>query len=373
MKKTFFGFLLAALLGFNPLAQATLWDRGGGLIYDDVLNITWMQDANYAGERMIWDDAMTWASNLVYQGYDDWRLPTTIAGPNEFESGYDGTTNGGFNVKSSEMGYMYYVTLGNKGYYALDGTNPQPGWGLVNTSFKSGGPGGPTVSFQNLQPDIYWSDTAYLYQPNYAWCFYFFNGNQRIHEKSLNPYAWAVRDGDSAPLNEPPTANAGADQIVFDTAILDGSASSDPDGQVVSYAWTLQHRENTKDIRTASGITPTVSTLNPGFYDVTLTVTDNDGATGTDTMLLAVAAPNPNADLDLTSFRITKNKRSNRTTTQMLGTINLPELSVSNGGTVQSRITIELFGVLDGGGDVIMSKEATLTVTETPKTLDIRK
>ncbi len=57
----------------------------------------------------------------------------------------------------------------------------------------------------------------------------------------------------------------------------------------------------------------------------------------------------------------------------MLGTINLPELSVSNGGTVQSRITIELFGVLDGGGDVIMSKEATLTVTETPKTLDIRK
>ncbi len=141
MKKTFFGFLLAALLGFNPLAQATLWDRGGGLIYDDVLNITWMQDANYAGERMIWDDAMTWASNLVYQGYDDWRLPTTIAGPNEFESGYDGTTNGGFNVKSSEMGYMYYVTLGNKGYYALDGTNPRPGWGLVNTSFKSGGPG----------------------------------------------------------------------------------------------------------------------------------------------------------------------------------------------------------------------------------------
>ena len=25
-----------------------LFDRGGGLIYDDVLNITWLQDANYA-------------------------------------------------------------------------------------------------------------------------------------------------------------------------------------------------------------------------------------------------------------------------------------------------------------------------------------
>ena len=29
-------------------AGATLIDRGGGLIYDTVLNITWLQDANYA-------------------------------------------------------------------------------------------------------------------------------------------------------------------------------------------------------------------------------------------------------------------------------------------------------------------------------------
>ena len=29
-------------------SHAALYDRGNGLIYDDVLNITWMQDANYA-------------------------------------------------------------------------------------------------------------------------------------------------------------------------------------------------------------------------------------------------------------------------------------------------------------------------------------
>lgn len=28
-------------------AQAALYDRGGGLVYDDVLNVTWLQDANY--------------------------------------------------------------------------------------------------------------------------------------------------------------------------------------------------------------------------------------------------------------------------------------------------------------------------------------
>ena len=29
-------------------SHAALYDRGNGLIYDDVLNITWLQDANYA-------------------------------------------------------------------------------------------------------------------------------------------------------------------------------------------------------------------------------------------------------------------------------------------------------------------------------------
>jgi hypothetical protein len=38
--------LLAGMV-FTGSAQATLLDRGNGLIYDDVLNITWLQDANY--------------------------------------------------------------------------------------------------------------------------------------------------------------------------------------------------------------------------------------------------------------------------------------------------------------------------------------
>jgi hypothetical protein len=173
----------------------------------------------------------------------------------------------------------------------------------------------------------------------------------------------------------PPVAEAGVDQVVFSEVTLDGSGSYDRDsnGSIESYQWNLQHRGDPTNNPSAEGVNPTFSSLAPGFYDVTLTVTDNDGATGTDTMLLAVAEPNPNTDLAVNSFRITKNKRSTRTTTEMLGTINLPELSVSNGGTVHSRITIELFGVLAGGGDSIMSEDAILTVTETPKTLDIRK
>lgn len=34
--------------GITGIANATLYERGGGLIYDDFLAITWLQDANYA-------------------------------------------------------------------------------------------------------------------------------------------------------------------------------------------------------------------------------------------------------------------------------------------------------------------------------------
>lgn len=110
---------LALLAGFSMMgnAQAVLIDRGSGLLFDDVLNITWLQDANYAKTsgydadgRMTWDDAMTWADTLVYHDsvrnvdYSDWRLPTMIdtgtPGCNLANSG----TDCGFNVQTYDAG-----------------------------------------------------------------------------------------------------------------------------------------------------------------------------------------------------------------------------------------------------------------------------
>ena len=55
--------------GDTKISATALIDRGGGLLYDDVLNITWLQDANYAmingddvDESMNWYEATTWAA-----------------------------------------------------------------------------------------------------------------------------------------------------------------------------------------------------------------------------------------------------------------------------------------------------------------------
>ena len=60
-----------------------LVDLGLGMIYSPDLHLTWLQDANYARTSgydadgaMTWVDAMTWATNLNYNGVGGWRLPT---------------------------------------------------------------------------------------------------------------------------------------------------------------------------------------------------------------------------------------------------------------------------------------------------------
>jgi hypothetical protein len=76
-KMTVFRLVCASvLLCMSSAPNATLIDRGNGLIYDDVENLTWLQDAGLSGS-LKWSDAMAWADNLVFGGFDDWRLPTT--------------------------------------------------------------------------------------------------------------------------------------------------------------------------------------------------------------------------------------------------------------------------------------------------------
>lgn len=156
--KNLFLLLVAMLILFGAVtgAHAILIDRGGGMIYSTDLDVTWLQDANYAKTSgydedgmMTWDAAHAWVSNLSYGGYQDWRLPTFDP------DNPDARTNP---TLLHEMGYLSYVELNNPGNGSDDLQNAGP--------------------FINLMPDQnnnvgpwFWSGTET--SPNNAWRFCF--------------------------------------------------------------------------------------------------------------------------------------------------------------------------------------------------------
>ena len=201
---------VAATLFMATAAQASLIGRditGNAVasgsasevfLYDTVLNVTWLRDANANG-LMTWDAANIWASGLNPGGYTGWRLPTMIYNPN-FDFGYSGTDNG-YNVRTtsggtiySEMASLYYDTLGNKSFYNTLGAS-QPVFGLGNTG-----------DFKNLQSYIYWSGLEYAKGRSSAWDFGMSDGGQGNFSKFFSLYALAVRPGDVvAAVPEPET------------------------------------------------------------------------------------------------------------------------------------------------------------------------
>ncbi len=97
--------------------------------------------------------------------------------------------------------------------------------------------------------------------------------------------------------NRYPTADAGADQSVKlgEPLTLDGSASSDSDGEIVSYEWKV----NDNILSTESSFS--ISSLLAGDYVITLSVTDNKGAISTDNVRVSVEgnkAPSADAGAD---------------------------------------------------------------------------
>jgi len=90
--------------------------------------------------------------------------------------------------------------------------------------------------------------------------------------------------------NLPPRANAGPDisLICPQVVTLDGSASTDPENNIASYAW------NAGSVGRVSGVGPRAQLFFPaGAHPVTLTVTDVYDSSSTDTLLVTITNPAP--------------------------------------------------------------------------------
>lgn len=268
--------LLVASLIVPLTSQAALLSRlGGQAYYDDVLDITWLADANLAasnrfgvsginggGAITTWDIANAWIAGMNrvdYLGFDDWRLPTLspVSGDTTFNAvrTYNGTTDRGYGVTGigwatdsgeivSEMGWMFYGNLGNLGTCTQNDTAPatclrQAGSGLVNT--------GP---FSNISRGLYWSGVEA--SSTEAWVFGFGDGIQFPELKDGNRYAWAVRSGDV-------DVDAGA-TVPLPSAMLLLSA-----GLVGIAGVRRRARLRSADAR---GVTPTLATQTPPYCSI---------------------------------------------------------------------------------------------------------
>lgn len=103
--------------------------------------------------------------------------------------------------------------------------------------------------------------------------------------------------------NNAPVADAGPDQnvLVGTRVTLDGTGSSDPDGDAFTYKWsfTSDPSNGAVILNDSTRARATFRAREPGVYTVELTITDSEGAVSTDTVDITVEEPanqKPNAE-----------------------------------------------------------------------------
>lgn len=188
----FMTLMLITIVAVAP-AGATLIDRGNGLIYDDDLNITWLQNANLAatnqfgltqsvgivpgvGEigstgRMSWYTANNWITGMNaanHKGFNNWRLPITTQPDPSCANQLNGLSYG-TGCTGSELGHLYNVE-------GITWVVPDP--------------------FDQVQYSIYWSGKKSEADNDGAWVLYFTAGSQGLYSLSGQWFPWAVRSGD---------------------------------------------------------------------------------------------------------------------------------------------------------------------------------
>ena len=226
MSKQLMAILILGLSISNG-ANASLIARAGGMVYDDVHNITWAADANLFQTQaasnpllvsqiiaanggviydtpnaydtvpnsgiytltsadfnpstgtMTWWGAQAWVNNLSLGGVAGWTLPITADASNPKDFGY--------NITTSQMGDLFYNQLGGVTYSSITITH--------NANYNL---------FSNVQNYVLWLNNEYMYNLSGAWHFVTNYGSQySISNKDTQLYAWAVRPGDVAAVPLP--------------------------------------------------------------------------------------------------------------------------------------------------------------------------
>ena len=101
----------------------------------------------------------------------------------------------------------------------------------------------------------------------------------------------------TTPINEAPIADAGDDATYFidQTLTLDGTGSSDPNGDEITYKWVINSQPDgaNASIEAPTAASTALVTQTPGTYEVELVVNDGELASSPDSVTLTVQDVTP--------------------------------------------------------------------------------
>lgn len=211
--------------------------------------------------------------------------------------------NGGNGANVTDSTVTGYVWGENIGWINL---SPVSYGGVVNDGAGnlSGYAWGENVGWINFKPtyggviiDANGNFSGYAWGENIGW----------IHfQNNSTPYK--VKTIWKPTANSAPVANAGADQSVYvnDTVAMDGSGSSDVDGNLLTYSWafTTKPDGSTATLSDATAVNPTFTVDKAGTYVVSLFVNDGTVNSETDTVTISTlnSAPVASAGADQSAY-----------------------------------------------------------------------
>jgi hypothetical protein len=123
------GLIEADALGMGKYVRAVRGDEYGingfvdnrdCTVSDEATGLMWMQ--NDSGLTMDWDDALDYAENFEYAGYDDWRLPDVkeLQSIVDYSGSYPAIDLEYFNITELENNEFYYFWTSTSAYHSAN-------------------------------------------------------------------------------------------------------------------------------------------------------------------------------------------------------------------------------------------------------------
>ena len=272
---SFFVYSAPADASLQVIGTATYGGSSYNLIYVDSSPFGSIVYLDYSMNSANWSSQVAWASSLnnagvmtynLNTGYSmnwsgGWRLSSMVDGP--VVNGSDGSTTSGYNITTSELGYLFYTELRNKGALDVNG-NAQVGFGLTNV--------GP---FANLQSSMYWSGTDSSQYQSSAWYISTYFGAQGVNGEAGPLLALAVRPGHLV-VNHPPTiSGTPISGITSGTYYSFTPNATDSDANALTFS--IVNKPSWTSFNTSTGMLSGTPPSAGTFSNIQISVSDGNG------------------------------------------------------------------------------------------------